>query len=293
MPHQTENCRSVVDNVGAEIVLRQAAKRVVCLTATGIDILAELELMPVGYLSKGIADRPEFYGTSAQQITSVGSWMFPQINRIKQLQPDLIIGWAFPHRFYKPWLKNIAPVYLMSGSVYETTLQRLQDVGVLCDCTHAAEQAVAQLEQTLEAYRHISTTHSKKTVLMMGGSTLNCWIGKFLIETDRGTVGNLLQRLTHYPWQEPENHRGEPGLMTRSLKQILAINPDVIFVQTYPPSRRPLSQQLASHLLWSQLKAVQTHQVYEVDQFWHMGTGTRMLSLILNQLIDKIYPKNN
>lgn len=98
----TEHCQSVVDNSGAEIVLKKSARRVVCLTATGVDILAELELMPVGYLSKGIADKPEFYGDTAQHIASVGSWMFPNIHRIKQLQPDLIIGWAFPHRFYNP-----------------------------------------------------------------------------------------------------------------------------------------------------------------------------------------------
>ncbi|WP_250126444.1 hypothetical protein [Chroococcidiopsis sp. CCMEE 29] len=78
MTIQTENYRAVVDNMSAEIVLKQPAKRIVCLTATGIDILAELELMPIGYLSKGITDRPE-YGNPAQTITSVGSWMFPLI----------------------------------------------------------------------------------------------------------------------------------------------------------------------------------------------------------------------
>lgn len=77
--------------------------------------------------------------------------------------------------------------------------------------------------------------------------------------------------------------------MLRSLRQILAVNPDVIFVQTYPPGRQPLSQQLARHPLWTQLNAVQNRQVYEVDQFWHMGTGTRMLRLILGQLMAQIY----
>lgn len=70
---------AVVDSVGAKIVLKQPAKRIVCLTATGVDILAELELTPVGYLSKGIANRPEFYGEPAQHIAPVGSWMFPQV----------------------------------------------------------------------------------------------------------------------------------------------------------------------------------------------------------------------
>ncbi|WP_129590076.1 ABC transporter substrate-binding protein [Gloeocapsopsis dulcis] len=58
----------------------------------------------------------------------------------------------------------------------------------------------------------------------------------------------------------------------------------------YAPSNVPLSQQLTNHALWQQLQAVQNHQVYEVDQFWHSGTGTRMLRLILEQLLPKIYP---
>ena len=292
MTIQTGNRRVVVDSVGADIVLEQSAKRIVCLTATGIDILAELELMPVGYLSKGIADRPEFYGNSAHQITPVGSWMFPQIDKIKALQPDLIIGWTFPHRFYKPWLSKIASVYLMGGSGYGATLQRLRDVGHLCDRTDAVERAIIQFEQSLETYRCTAAADSPKTVLMMGGSMLNRWMGKFLVETDRGTLGSVLQQLTDYPWHEPDNHRGEPGLMTLSLRQILAVNPDVIFVQTYPASKTPLSKQLANHPHWKQLKAVQDQQVYEVGQFWHSGTGTRMLRLILGQLLPKIYPQN-
>ncbi|NJK54170.1 MAG: hypothetical protein HC936_17840 [Leptolyngbyaceae cyanobacterium SU_3_3] len=87
------------DATGAEIHLTQPAKRTVCLTATGIDSLAELGLEPVGYLSQGIADRPEFYGEHAQQFTSVGSWMLPNLKAIRNLQPDLILGWGFPHGF--------------------------------------------------------------------------------------------------------------------------------------------------------------------------------------------------
>lgn len=286
---QQSSNSQVIDDTGTLLTLLKPAKQIVSLTATGLDILFELGLQPVGYLTKGIANRPEFYGDQAQQIASVGSWMFPQINRIKALQPDLILGWAFPHRFYKPWLNNIAPVYLMNKTGYEVTLQRLRDVGDLCDRTDAAEIAIAQFEQCLDIYRNSITT-PRKTVLMMGGSSLNRWMGKFLVETDRCTLGSILQQLTHYPWHQPQNHRGEPGLMTLSLRDILAVNPDIIFVQTYSPSKVPLSQQLTNHALWQQLQAVQNHQVYEVDQYWHSGTGTRMLRLILDQLLPKIYP---
>lgn len=75
----TEKQRAVIDDTGTEIVLSQPAKRIVCLTATGLDILAELDLEPVGYLSQGVANKPEFYGDRAQQFTSVGSWLIPNV----------------------------------------------------------------------------------------------------------------------------------------------------------------------------------------------------------------------
>jgi iron complex transport system substrate-binding protein len=292
MPMSTQTSQTTTDDTGTAIFLKQPAQRIVCLSATGIDILSELGLVPIGYLSKGIADRPEFYGEAAHQIAPVGSWMFPKINQIKALQPDLIIGWAFPHRFYQPWLNQIAPVYLMKGNNYTATLQRLRNLASLCDRTIEAERMIDQFEQSLEIHRRIAAAHAPKTVLMMGGSMLNRWMGKFLVETDKSALGSLLQQLTHYPWHEPEQHRGEPGLITLSLREILTNNPDIIFVQTYSPSKVPLSQQLAHHPQWQQLKAVQTQKVYEVDQFWHMGTGIRMLNLILNQLMSKIYPQN-
>ncbi|MBF2050103.1 MAG: ABC transporter substrate-binding protein [Elainella sp. C42_A2020_010] len=273
------------------IHLNQPAERIVCLTATGIDVLAELGLEPVGYLSQGIADRPEFYGERAQQFTPVGSWMLPNLKGIRNLQPDLILGWEFPHRFYQRWLRQIAPTYLMSGSGYNTALTRLSDVAQLTGRMTEAEAAIQQLETQLETCRTTIPVHHKKTVLMMGGSTLNCLYRRFIVETNAGTFGNLLQSLTYYPWIEPTGQRMEPGLMTVSLNRILQINPDVIFVQTYPPSVAPLSQQLANHPIWKQLKAVQTHQVHEVEQFWHSGNGTRLIRLMLNQLLPIIYPQ--
>lgn len=142
----TEESYRATDTTGAAIHLKQPAERIVCLTATGIDILAELGLAPVGYLSQGIADRLEFYGDGAQQFASVGSWMLPDLKAIRTLQPDLILGWGFPHRFYHHWLRQIASTYLMSGSGYDIALARLRDVARLTGRDTVAETAIQQLE---------------------------------------------------------------------------------------------------------------------------------------------------
>jgi iron complex transport system substrate-binding protein len=223
----------VIDATGKEISLKQPAERIVCLTATGIDSLVELGLEPVGYLTQGIANRSEFYGDRAHQFTSVGSWMLPNLKIIRNLQPDLILGWVFPHRFYQRWLRQIAPTYLMSGSGYNTALARLRDIAQLTGRDTVAEIAIQQLETQIETHRAAIPVNGKKTVLMMGGSTLNYLSRRFIVETNVGTVGGLLQQLTHYPWKEPVGKRMEPGLMT-----VLCANLSTIYRTTLSATRK-------------------------------------------------------
>ncbi|ESA37658.1 iron abc transporter substrate-binding protein [Leptolyngbya sp. Heron Island J] len=280
----------VVDFTGAEIKLAQTAKRIVCLTAAGLDILLELDMEPVGYLTKGVADKPEFYGERAKQFKPVGSWIFPNWKAVRKLNPDLILGWSFPHRFYRKLFGNTAPLYLMGGTGYKAALQRLRDVAQLTGRVSQAEAAIARFENRLENYRTAVPTQEYKTVLFMGGSSLNHLSRKFIIETNIGTFGSIVGQFAHYPWVEPEKHNNEPGLTNISLQQILEVDPDIIFVQTYAPSKTSLSKQLSSNRTWQQIKAVQTQKVYEIDQLWHSGNGTRVMGLTLDKIMPFIYP---
>lgn len=281
----------VADFTGAEIKLAQPAKRIVCLTAAGLDILLELGMEPVGYLAKGVADKPEFYGERAKQFAPVGSWIAPNWQAVRKLKPDLVLGWSFPHRFYRKWLGNAAPLYLMGGNGYQSALQRLRDVAELTGRVSQAEAAIIQFQNRLEKYRSSIPTQKYKTVLFMGGSSLNCFSRKFIIETNIGTFGSIIKQFAHYPWFEPAGHNNEPGLTNTSLQHILETNPDIIFVQTYAPSKVPLSEQLSGNRLWQQIKAVQNKRVYEINQLWHSGNGTRMMRLTLDKLMPLIYPE--
>ena len=280
----------VVDYTGTQIKLAQSARRIVCLTAAGLDILLELDLEPVGYLTKGVANNPEFYGERAKQFKPVGSWIAPNWKAVRKLNPDLILGWSFPHRFYRRWLGNAAPLYLMGGTGYKAALHRLRDVAQLTNRVSQAEAAVIQFENRLENYCSAIPTQEYKTVLFMGGSSLNYLSRKFMIETNIGTFGSIMRKFSHYPWVEPEKYNNEPGLTNISLQQILEVDPDVIFVQTYPPSKASLSKQLSVNRIWQQIKAVQTHKVYEIDQLWHSGNGTRMMGITLDKIMPLIYP---
>ena len=281
----------VVDFTGVEIKLSRPARRIVCLTAAGLDILRELGMEPVAYLTKGVADRPEFYGERAKQFVPVGSWIAPNWQAIRKLNPDLIVGWSFPHRFYRRWLGGAAPMYLMGGTGYKAAFERLRDVAKLTDCTDRAEAAILQFENRLEYYRSAISHQEYITVLFMGGSSLNRLTRRFIVETNIGTFGSIIEQFAHYPWLEPEKHNNEPGLTNTSIQQILNIDPDIIFVQTYAPSAVSLSEQLSNNANWQQLKAVQTRRVYEIDRLWHSGNGTRIIGLTLDKIMPLIYPQ--
>lgn len=277
----------VADSTVAVIHLKRPAQRIVCLSASGLDALAELGLEPIGVVASAIATHPDLYGTRAESWPALGSWMLPNFRKIRQLQPDLILGWQFPHRFYRGWLADIAPTYLMGGSGYEEAILRLLDIACLTQRITEAEAAIARLEQELTDYRCRLRQEPMQTVLMMGGTSLSIYSDRYAVEAITGTLGSVIQQFTHFPWVKPHPHRGESGLVYLSLAQIAAVNPDVIFVQSYGDA---LSRRLHHHRYWRSLKAIKTQRVFEVDQFWHWGNGTRLMRLMLRQLLPLVYP---
>lgn len=281
---------STVDFTGTQIKLDKPAKRIACLTSAALDVLRELDLEPIGYLTKGIASQPEFYGELANNFAPLGSWIFPNLKPVRSLKPDLVIGWTFPHRFYRKLLGKQIPFYLMGGNGYEAALRRLGDIACLTNRVAQAELVTDNFRKRLEIYRNTIPASAYKSVLFMGGSKINSLSRKFIIETNIGTFGSIIQQFSHYPWLEPKGYNMEPGLTNVSLQKILAVNPDIIFVQTYPPGKIPLSQQLTNNQIWKQLKAVQNNNVYEIEKLWHYANGTRMIGLTLDKLIRIIYP---
>lgn len=280
-----------VDFTETQIQLDKPAKRIACLTSAALDVLRELDLEPIGYLTKGIADKPEFYGELANNFAPLGSWIFPNIKAVRSLQPDLVIGWTFPHRFYRKLLGSQIPFYLMGGNGYDAALRRLYDIACLTNRVSQAEMITVNFRKRLEIYANTIPASAYKTVLFMGGSKINCLTRKLIVETNIGTFGSIIQNFSNYPWFEPKGYNLEPGFINVSLRKILLVNPDIIFVQTYPPGKIPLSQQLVKNKIWQQLKAVQNNNVYEIEQLWHYANGTRMIGLTLDKLMPIIYPE--
>ncbi|MEN9225762.1 MAG: ABC transporter substrate-binding protein [Thermostichus sp. DRC_bins_24] len=256
----------------SSIRIPQLAERLVSLTPTGFDILAELGLTPL--LPPG-----------------TGSYFFPDFRAIAQVKPDLILACAFPHRAWLWRLQRLAPVYLLAIGGLETACQNLMEIAQLTGRVDQAQRAIDRLRGGIKRYSIQLAPLPKPTVLMMGGSWLNVLNRRLIIETEAGALGSVLKDLAYYPWRAATG--SESGIGAASLRQILQVNPDVIFVQSYPlgPWRQPpITQQLVKLPEWRQLRAVQSHQVFEVDPFWHQGSGTASIGRMVDHLLPRIYP---
>ncbi|MCG8347094.1 MAG: ABC transporter substrate-binding protein [Chloroflexales bacterium] len=270
---------TVTDASGFEVTLDSPAQRVVCLIDTCVDILAELGMEPVAIFDK-LAFHPQFFGDQAANITQIsGGFADPSIEDIAVLQPDLVVQLLFDPTI-RETLTNIAPIYFLDPKTYEESVQDLRNIGTLTGRTSEAAQAEAYFDERLEAYK--SSAPKDKKVLFIGGSPTSPDI-----QVVGDATASLFREVAIYPWESPAD-----GAI--SLEELLAVDPDVLFVTTFAFGGESGSvlDQFVNNPIWQQLTAVGNDQVYEVDLFvWIGGEGTRSFNLILDEAMPKIYPE--
>lgn len=285
------NNLTFTDATGTIITLSKPPRRIACLVSLCEDILAELGLQPVA-VNDTFGQDPHFFGANAKSFMTIGGPFFnPDVEDIAKATPDLVIGLANVHENLRDALQPIAPLYIMNPTSYNDSIKYLKDIGRLTGRTNQANSAAKAFLHKRAAYQ--AKSPKSKSLLLMYGSDVN-----FNIFTAGSLPGGLLTQVTPYPWPAPgpgapaaSDH--EPGAIPFSLEKILATDPDVLFIAslTFAPGAQPLSKQLASNPVWSNLKAVKNHQVYEVNpSFYIFGRGTRSLGLALDDAMNKLYP---
>ena len=278
---------AVEDATGETVTLEGPAVRVVCLTGLCVDTMFVLGVKPVA--ANDLLHRdPAYWGPDESEIAPItGSFFEPSLEDIAAAQPDIVIGLGGVHDGLRAALESIAPLFIVNPIGVEGMLAHVAEVGALLGMEHEAEHAVEDFVSRLEQY--IAGVTSERSVMVVYGSDVN--IGADTVCTP--AVDALAHAATYPPeFSGCDIHQPFPSF---SVEQLLGIDPDVIFVQTYgfgPEPPQPVSEQLADNVIWRELVAVQNGEVYEVDFFiWGTSRGIHGTNFVLDEAMPKIYPE--
>lgn len=140
--------------------LEEPAQRVVSLVHAVTETLLILDVVPVGVAQPDeYARYVDIQTPDLDGATAVGRRQEPNLERIAQLEPDLIVGATFRHKAIADQLAQIAPTLLLRFYPPETPdrLAHVRDVtrtlARAVGRSDAAEARIQELKSTLGAHR--------------------------------------------------------------------------------------------------------------------------------------------
>jgi iron complex transport system substrate-binding protein len=286
--------RTVNGTLGS-VTLHGTPTRIVALEFSFVDDLVQVGVKPVGIADDNDPTRiiPPVRAKLGQ-YTSVGLRQTPNLETIASLHPDLIIADATRHVNIYHQLQQIAPTIALD-SLQEAYLPNLHAAIVVGQAVNKCGAMVRRVQQD-----KIIIQRMKAAVLKATNGKGETRKAMFVVDTNKiwnvhsnlAYTPSLLQAIGIPPANTLEynsTNRGNPYIVM-SQEDLLSNNPDIIFAANNPPN--PLFDQWSQSPLWSQLKAVQNHQVYLVNtNLWSKARGLEAGELICQQAVHLLYHK--
>ncbi|EHL08459.1 ABC transporter substrate-binding protein [Desulfitobacterium hafniense] len=257
--------RTIIDAAGHEVTLEKAPSRIVVVHFSDMEYMLALNapLIGAGFAESRIAMWDTLEPYRGKGIVDIGSSAAPSLEKILELDPDLIIGnISFNADIYDE-LRKIAPTVNLGG--YATWEDRLKaTAGVIGKEAEAAEyqekthQLLADSRGKLSSYSEQTfaslriTSSEQKTIELLGSKELGAYYS-----SERG-LG--LKAPDQYPetWQ------------SATMEGIAVMDPDYILLHADSKAAYDQFTQWGSQQsVWSNLKAVKNgHIIYLNMSVW-------------------------
>ncbi|NET10573.1 MAG: iron-siderophore ABC transporter substrate-binding protein [Symploca sp. SIO2B6] len=289
-PSATEqsSATKLVQHAFGEVEVPANPSRIVVFDYFTVEALMALGAQPIA-APRMIIDNLLHLPPSDHDITDIGNPREPSIEKIATLQPDLILTTkSFTDADTHSLLSQIAPTVVFDVEGYTEWKLVTRLCAEVLGKEAEAEQLKADYEAKLQVFRtQLSGNTSQVQVSVT--SFYDDRISTFGKDTFVGTI------LEDAGLSRPPNQVEESSTQI-SLELLSDIDGDVLFVmkpqgQTeIADNVRQALEEMKANPLWTQLKAVQTKQVHEVDAYW-FGMGYIAANLVLDDLMTYIIEK--
>uniref|UniRef100_B8HX76 Periplasmic binding protein n=1 Tax=Cyanothece sp. (strain PCC 7425 / ATCC 29141) TaxID=395961 RepID=B8HX76_CYAP4 len=267
-------CRTVRHELG-ESCIPYRPQRVVVMDQESLEILVALGFKPiaattanrVGNKAPILQNRVDF-----TEIVDLGKEGNPNLEKIVQLKPDLILGMFINPQIY-PLLSQIAPTASIeySQTNWKKTLLLFAD---MLDQRPKASELLSAFQQRIELIQARLAEQTSKLKISAMRFYTDASLTQFL--NQNSFTINVLEELKTI--SIPEKQRQEIqvpnsdwGYVNVSLERIDLLDADAMFVALDPGSEDSFKLYVTSPL-WQTLDVVQQKRVYTVDSgYWIFG----------------------
>lgn len=278
----TFKAKTIVHDFGTT-ELKKAPKRIVILDNLYGEILEPLDLTPVG-ATTGQEGSQEFSTLFKKHykdadVVSVGWQKSPDLEKIKELKPDLILMTVDQEGLYDK-LSEIAPTvgYLINTDenwdYHETSLK----VAEIFDKRDEMKDALDRMDAKEAVFAEnvkAKFGDQKLMYLRVTGNDIRYYA--------YGHFGYLYDT---YKFNRAQTFNPEDMYQVIDIDKLKDLNPDLLIVQA--DSQELLDNKLKNTSVWSNLKAVQNNNVIYADYSTYMlGFGIVSQEAIMNQISDE------
>ncbi len=285
--------RTYVDALGHEVVLDKQPQKIVTLMHVLFpDILLALGSEPIGVAgADAMFNQWEAYQsyTQGKEIVDIGEYDSPNLEKILELEPDLIIAASEYHADAYNQLKAIAPVvylgYMETGGDRNLGIREVAKIlgketegeAVIANLDHKIAEARKKLQDLVGA--------DETVIFCTANSDGNFWLyNKNITPTNQETGLGL---------KVPEPYPDGEDLV--GLEGMTVLNPDYLFIfvdkSSDTTSETMVKEQLKGPV-WDSINAVKNDRVFIVDRSWFAREAPVATDYGIDAIVD-IFSKAN
>lgn len=280
---KTEEAFAVVEHEMGTTKIEEEPKKIVTLYQGATDAAIAMGVKPVGAVESWL-QQPfyKYLRSDLKGTENLGSELQPNLEKISQLDPDLIIGSKVRHEKIYGKLKDIAPT-VMEATVSDWKAS-VKLMGKSLGKEDKSQQILSDWDQSIADFKE-----------KMGSKSADFTVSIVRFEADSAriyTQGFPNSILKEAGLQLPENQKKvkDFAIKLTSKEGIPKMNADYIFDITndYAGNGVPLKtrKEWTNHPLWKNLDAVEKDQVRQVDAItWNMAGGP----IAANKMLDDLY----
>ncbi|KAA6450614.1 ABC transporter substrate-binding protein [Bacillus swezeyi] len=268
----------VKDASGKEIKIEKEPQKIVSLMPSNTEITYALGL---GKKVVGVTDF-DTYPKEVKDVEKIGGMEF-NTEKIISLNPDLVLAHASSMQSAEEGLKQlrdagISVVMVNDATSFEETYQSINMIGEATGAKHEAGDLVKSMKSDLAAIKEkaesISESEQKKVFVEVSPAP-------DIYTTGKGTFMNEMLEAIHAKNAASE----QEGWAKMTEESIIKLNPDVIVTTNGASSVGEIKKRSG----WSNVKAIQNNEVYDVDPDLVTRPGPRLIKGV-EELAENIYP---